>query len=85
MAEQDAGSSIEAICLKLQISPATLYNWKKDLAIDQDGDQRRLKESEADLTPDLRRCHADLILQHQILSEGYEMVEKYQAQDAKKK
>ena len=84
LAEQDAGSSIEAICRKHQISPATFYKWKKDLAIDQDEDKRRLKELEAE-NARLKKMYADLSLRHEILSEGYEMVKKYQAQDAKKK
>lgn len=84
LAEQDAGSSIEAICRKHQISPATFYKWKKDLAIDQDEDKRRLKALEVE-NARLKKMYADLSLRHEILSEGYEMIKKYQAQDAKKK
>lgn len=46
LAEQDAGQSVEAICRKHQISPATFYKWKKDLAIEQDEDKRRQRELE---------------------------------------
>jgi len=84
LAEQDAGTSVEAICRKHQISPATFYKWKKDLAIDQDEDKRRLKQLEAE-NARLKKMYADLSINHEILSEGYEMLKKYQAQDAKKK
>lgn len=84
LAEQDAGQSVEEICRKHQISPATFYKWKKALAISQDEDKRRLKELEAE-NDRLKKMYAELSLHHEILSEGYEMLKKWQAQDEKKK
>ena len=84
LAEQDAGQAVEDICRKHQISPATFYKWKKDLAIEQDEDKRRVKELEAE-NARLKKMYAELSLHHEILSEGYEMLKKYQAQDARKK
>lgn len=84
LAEQDAGQSVEEICRKHQISPATFYNWKKEVAIEQDEDKRRLKELEKENTR-LKKMYAELSLEHGILKDGYEMLKKYQAQDAKKK
>lgn len=34
LAEHDAGASVAALCRKHQISPATLYNWKKAKTVD---------------------------------------------------
>lgn len=84
LAEQDAGQSVEAICRKHQISPATFYKWKKDLAIEQDEDKRRVKELEEE-NARLKKMYAELSLDHGILKDGYEMLKKWQAQDAKKK
>lgn len=84
LAEQDAGQTVDEICRKHQISPATFYKWKKDLAISQDEDKRRLKELEAE-NARLKKMYAELCLDHEILSEGYEMLKKWQAQDEKKK
>lgn len=84
LAEQDGGQSVEAICRKHQISPATFYKWKKDLAIEQDDDKRRLKELEEE-NARLKKMYAELSINHNILQQGYEMIKKYQAQDAKKK
>ncbi|PHN05403.1 IS66 family insertion sequence element accessory protein TnpA [Flavilitoribacter nigricans] len=84
LAEQDAGQSVEVICRKHQISPATFYKWKKDLAIEQDEDKRRLKELEEE-NARLKKMFAELSINHNILQQGYEMIKKYQAQDAKKK
>ncbi|NJL81078.1 MAG: transposase [Richelia sp. SM2_1_7] len=33
LAEQDAGQSVEVICRKHQISPATFYKWKRILLL----------------------------------------------------
>ena len=84
LAKVDAGQNVEAICREHQISPATFYKWKKDLAIEQNEDKRRLKQLEEE-NKRLKKMYAELSLNHEILSEGYEMLKKYQAQDAKKK
>ena len=84
LAEQDAGEPVESICRKHQISPATFYNWKKELAIEQDENKRRLKELEQE-NARLKKMYAELSLDHGILKDGYEMLKKWQAQDAKKK
>ncbi len=84
LAKADAGQNIDAICREHQISPATFYKWKKDLAIEQNEDKRRLKQLEEE-NKRLKKMYAELSLNHEILSEGYEMLKKYQAQDAKKK
>lgn len=84
LAKADAGQNVEAICREHQISPATFYKWKKDLAIEQNEEKRRLKQLEEE-NKRLKKMYAELSLNHEILSEGYEMLKKYQAQDAKKK
>ncbi len=84
LAKQDAGQSVEDICREHQISPATFYKWKKELAIQQDEDKRRLKQLELE-NARLKKMYADLSLNHEILQEGYEMLKKWQAQDEKKK
>lgn len=84
LAKQDAGQSVESICREHQISPATFYKWKKELAIEQDEDKRRLKQLEEE-NARLKKLYAELSLGHSILQQGYEMLKKYQAQDAKKK
>ena len=84
LAKQDAGQSVEDICREHQISPATFYKWKKEVAIEQDEDKRRLKQLEEE-NARLKKMYAELSLDHSILQQGYEMLKRYQAQDAKKK
>lgn len=84
LAKQDAGQSVEDICREHQISPATFYKWKKEIAIEQDEDKRRLKQLEEENTR-LKKMYAELSIDHNILKQGYEMIKKYQAQDAKKR
>ncbi|HMQ59043.1 MAG TPA: transposase [Flavilitoribacter sp.] len=84
LAKQDAGQSVEEICREHQISPATFYKWKKEVAIEQDEDKRRLKQLEEE-NARLKKMYAELSIDHSILKQGYEMIKKYQAQDAKKK
>ena len=84
LAKQDAGQSVEDICREYQISPATFYKWKKEVAIDQDEDKRRVKQLELE-NKRLKKMYAELSIDHEILSEGYEMLKKWQAQDDKKK
>lgn len=84
LAKQDAGQSVEDICREHQISPATFYKWKKEHIDNQDEDKRRLKQLEIE-NARLKKMYVELSLDHGILKDGYEMLKKYQAQDAKKK
>lgn len=84
LAEHDAGSSVADLCRKYQISPATFYKWKKDKTTLEDEQLRRLKELEAE-NKRLKKMYADLSIDHDILKQGYGMLKKWQAQDAKKK
>lgn len=83
LAEQDAGHSVDDICRKHQISPATFYKWKKEVAIEQDEDKRRLKQLEQE-NARLKKMYAELKMDHEILQEGYDMVKKMLAQPKKK-
>ena len=84
LAEHDAGVSVADLSRKHQISPATFYKWQKEHAENQDEDKRRLKELEAE-NARLKKMYANLSMDHEILQEGYAMLKKYAAQDAKKK
>ena len=84
LAKADAGQSVDEICRIHQISPATFYKWKKDLALNQDADKRRLKELEAE-NARLKKMYAELMINHEILQEGYEMAKKISARDKGKK
>jgi len=83
LAEQDAGHGVDDICRKHQISPATFYKWKKEVAIEQDEDKRRLKQLEQE-NARLKKMYAELKMDHEILQEGYDMVKKMLAQPKKK-
>ena len=58
-------------------------NWRKALSDQKDESKRRLKELEAE-NARLKKMYADLSLNHDILQQGYDMLKKWQAQDAKK-
>lgn len=83
LAKHDAGSSVADLCREYQISPATLYKWKKDHLDNQDKDKRRVKQLEQE-NARLKKMYAELSMDHGILQEGYSMLKKWQAQDAKK-
>jgi putative transposase len=83
LAEQDGGKSIEEICRKHQVSPATLYKWKQALATQQDETKSRLHELEQE-NKRLKKMFAELSIDHEILQEGYDLLKKWQAQDEKK-
>lgn len=84
LAKHDGGQSVEEICRNHQISPATFYKWKKELAVEQDESKRKVAELERENNR-LKKMYAELSLDHQILQDGYEMLKKWQAQDARKK
>ena len=82
IAEQDAGKKVDDICRHYQISPATFYKWKQDLADQQNDDRRRLKDLERE-NARLKKMYAELRIDHEILQEGYEMAKKISAQQKK--
>ncbi|WP_116124338.1 IS66 family insertion sequence element accessory protein TnpA [Lewinella sp. IMCC34183] len=82
-ARHDAGTSVADLCRQHQISAATFYKWKKEQAEEADETKRRLKQLEAE-NARLKKMYAELSIDHGILSDGYAMLKKWQAQDAKK-
>ena len=84
LAKHDSGQSVEEICRIHQISPATFYKWKKAAAIEQDDEKRRIKELEME-NARLKKMYAELMIDHEILQEGYEMAKKISARDKGKK
>ncbi|MBV6652876.1 MAG: transposase [Mameliella sp.] len=82
LAEHDSGASIADLCRKHQISPATLYKWKKEKTTDENEQLRRLKALEAE-NKRLKKMYAELSIDHDILKQGYGMLKKWQAQDDK--
>jgi putative transposase len=83
LAQHDAGHSVDDICRQHQISPATFYKWKKDVAIEQDDDKRRIRQLEQE-NQRLKKMYAELMIDHEILTEGYEVAKKLSAQSKKK-
>lgn len=84
IAQRQSGSSVEEICRMHQISPATFYKWEKALREDQDADKRRLKQLEQE-NARLKKMYAELMIDHEILQEGYEVAKKISAQSKKKR
>ena len=82
LAKHDAGTAVADLCRELQISPATFYKWKKDHVTEADDTQRRLQELESE-NKRLKKIYAELSIDHDILKQGYGMLKKWQAQDAK--
>jgi putative transposase len=82
LAKWDAGAKIDDLCREYQISTATLYNWKKEKATEEDDALRELKQLKQE-NARLKKMYANLSMDHEILQEGYEMLKKWQAQDAK--
>lgn len=83
LAEWDTGVRVADLTRKHQISPATLYKWRKEAMEDQDEDKRKIKALEAE-NARLKKMYANLSKDHEILQEGYAMIKKFQAQDTKK-
>ena len=73
LAEHDKGKSVDAICRNHQISAATFYKWKKNIADAKDENKRRLKELEQE-NARLKKMYAELSMDHDILQQGYQML-----------
>ena len=84
LAKQESGVSVEEVCREYQISPATFYKWKREVADEQDEDKRELNKLKAE-NARLKKMYAELRIDYDILSEGYEIAKKISARTNKKK
>jgi putative transposase len=84
LAKHESGQTVDDICRECQISPATFYKWKKEVADDQDEEKRELKKLKAE-NARLKKMYAELRIDYDILSEGYEVAKKISARMNKKK
>ena len=84
LAKHESGQTVDNICREYQISPATFYKWKKDVADDQDEEKRELKKLKVE-NARLKKMYAELRIDYDILSEGYEVAKKISARMNKKK
>ena len=84
LAKHESGQAVDEICREHQISPATFYKWKKDASDEQDGEKRELKKLKAE-NARLKKLYAELRIDYDILSEGYEVAKKISARTGKKR
>lgn len=66
--EHEGGRSVENICREVDISKATLFNWKSKYEGMEASDVKRLKELEEE-NARLKRMYADSSLDHNILKD----------------
>ncbi|GAB4399817.1 MAG: hypothetical protein OHK0053_20660 [Microscillaceae bacterium] len=79
---QSGQQSIEKLCERHQISPATYYKWRKELEIAQDEDKKRLKALEKE-NAQLKKMYLEAQLDKEILTEAVALLKKMQAQSKK--
>ncbi len=83
LAQHDGGTSVAELCREHQISALTFYKWKKAHEDGQVAETQRLTKLDQE-NQRLKRMYAELSMDHEILREGYSMLKKWQAQNAKK-
>ncbi len=80
--EQASGKALEVICREHQISPATFYEWKRELKENQDDTKREVKQLREENSR-LKKMYAELMIGHQIIKEGLEVAKKISARSNK--
>jgi putative transposase len=68
LSQADAGISVQELCRKHGISPATYYSWKSKYGGMSVPDLKRLRELEEE-NARLKRMYADLSLENQALKD----------------
>jgi len=66
--EADAGDSVQEICRRHGLSPATFYKWKSRYGGLEASDLKRIKELERE-NARLKQLYAELSLENQALKE----------------
>lgn len=74
--------SIEKLCERYQLCPATYYKWKQEQEIACDVSKKRLQELEKENTK-LKKMYLEAQLEKEILTEAVQLLKKYQAQSKK--
>ncbi len=81
LAKLDSGSTIDELSREYRVSVAALHKWQNERAKEADEASPELKQLQED-NARLEKMIADLSLDHEILKEGYELLQKFAAQDA---
>jgi putative transposase len=66
--QAETGTSVEEVCRKMDVSPATFFRWKQKFAGMMPSEVRKLKQLEEE-NARLRRLVADLSLDKEMLQE----------------
>jgi putative transposase len=66
--QAETGTSVEVVCRKMDVSPATFFRWKQKFAGMMPSEVRKLKQLEEE-NARLRRLVADLSLDKEMLQE----------------
>ena len=76
------GMSVEKVCQKHKISPATYYKWQQAEATNQNADKKRLLALEAE-NAKLKKMYLEAQLEKEVLTEAVTLLKKYAAQNKK--
>lgn len=68
LSEADAGITVQEVCRKHGISPATYYKWKSKYGGLEASDLKRLKELEGE-NAKLKKMYAELSLENEALKD----------------
>ncbi len=79
---ENGSFTVEELCAKHQIAPATFYKWKADLSAQSTGEKKRLRELEAE-NARLKKMFVDLQLEKDVLSEALSIAKKQAARRKK--
>lgn len=74
--------SVEKVCEKHKISPATYYKWQKEENTNQDIDKKRLSELEKE-NAKLKKMYLNAQLEKEVLTEAVSILKKFAALNKK--
>lgn len=75
-------TTVEKVCEKHKISPATYYKWQKEENINQDVNKKRLSDLEKE-NAKLKKMYLDAQLEKEVLTEAVSILKKFVALNKK--